>query len=374
MPHPLAAKICPLPFYHGAIRPNGQVYPCCYFRPSEIPLSLTVKEDHWQQHEFLEQLRNDMLQGQHIAGCSKCDIDERVMGASKRLDHLASVVEVTGRAFEPPKEPSLRHIDLALSNVCNNRCRMCGPELSTNWYPDARQLGMPISHGVMDNGDYLNRADFSQLVSAKIIGGEPLLEQAMLKQMLTKCTRSKLDLHIVTNGTCRPDSELVELIKECKSIEWIISVDAFGGLNDFLRKGSKWTMVADNIAWFDQNFDQVKINSVVSVYNVNYLELLPQYLAEHTPRVELEYTMIDGPDWMELKHLPVAVKTQMIRRIKASTEASVVKIKDLIINQMMQPGDVRVFLDEDQKLNQLRREHWKQWNPELAAMLGIDQE
>jgi hypothetical protein len=31
-------------------------------------------------------------------------------------------------------------------------------------------------------------------------------------------------------------------------------------------------------------------------------------------------------------------------------------------------------ISNDQKLNQLRKEHWKQWNPELAAMLGIDQE
>ena len=30
------------------------------------------------------------------------------------------------------------YLDFRFSNVCNLRCRYCGPELSSNWYADAK--------------------------------------------------------------------------------------------------------------------------------------------------------------------------------------------------------------------------------------------
>jgi len=359
--------ICPLPFGHIAIRPNGQVYPCCYFRHECTPTSLNLQHDDILNHEFLQKIRNDIRNGNPVQGCNQCYQDEKLSGNSMRLDVLREVEKIM--PFVPIDTPELVSIDLALSNVCNNRCRMCNPDLSTNWYPDAKKLGIPIPKGLIQHNDPLENVNLSKLQYIKLIGGEPLLEQEKFIKILKRCNLANLTVFLTTNMTVIPNDELLSLLKKCKLVTIACSIDAYDKLNDFLRKGSIWKIVDQNLEWYTSHFKKIYIHSVISIYNINRLDDLVEHIKLKYPSVSLKYVLVDGPDWMRISNLPEEVKFKAKERIFESSNKEIQAVQQLVTDQLSIQGNFEEFKNWDEKLNIIRDEHWKFCNFELYDWL-----
>jgi len=352
---------CDLPFHHIATRPDGRVFPCCYFRWEETPTDLTVDHKDPFNHPFLVDLRNKMLNDEYIEGCSRCYKDEETSGHSMRLD-MNSVKHFGFPEDSRGKVPKLTNIDLTFSNVCNNKCRMCGPELSTSWYSDAKKLGIKHS-GIIAKNTILDDYDLSELRFIKLLGGEPLMEEAKLIDLLKKCNRKELTLLLITNTTIRPKGELYELLKEVKNLKVELSIDSYGRLNDFLRKGSDWDEVWENVFWFKEQGVEPSVHSVASIYNVNKVHELISFCK--TLELDHKYVMLDGPDWMMPRNLPNFAKKELIEEYK-DKKAPIYK---LIVEELKQEGNFRKFLDMDNKLNEIRKEHWAPHNEWLLKVL-----
>ena len=354
---------CDLPFHHLATRPDGRIFPCCNFSYTESPEDLNVTHPDPFNHPFLVDIRRKMLNDEYISGCNRCYSEEKITGDSMRLrtnrDNNAGFPQ-TGRGTLP----LLTNIDLAFSNVCNNKCRMCGPALSTSWYKDAQDFpesfGAKIPRrGIETKNTILNQTDLTNLRFIKILGGEPLMEEEKIIELLEKCDRSKLKILINTNTTLRPSSRLLNLLKELEKVFFILSVDAYGPLNDFLRKGSEWNQVDSNIKWFQKNFSDTKIHSVVSLYNVNKFNEIIEYCKDLN--IYHDYTLVDGPIWMMPRNLPSNTKNKIIKQY--SNESY--DIYKIIINELKKDGNIELFKTADTKLNKIRLENWKNLNPWL---------
>jgi MoaA/NifB/PqqE/SkfB family radical SAM enzyme len=81
-----------------------------------------------------------------------------------------------------------------------------------------------------------------------------------------------------TNGTFMLDKETITQLEKCKSVEFILSLDGYGELNERVRKNCKW----NNIERF---IDQVKIcgyklsvNTVLHKNNYHGLVDLENYI------------------------------------------------------------------------------------------------
>jgi MoaA/NifB/PqqE/SkfB family radical SAM enzyme len=361
--------VCPLPWHHIAIRPNGEVYPCCYFRHEDTPKEFNLTHKDVFNHPFLLSLREQIRHGDPVQGCKQCYQNEKSSGKSMRTESLQNVEAIIGEPFQIPAYPTLTYIDLALSNVCNNRCRMCGPELSTNWYPDAKALGIPINKGIIENIDPLKNIDVTQLRYLKLLGGEPMLEQEKFISILERCNLPELSIFLATNVTVKPNDELMKLFRRCKQVKIACSIDAYGKLNDFLRKGSAWEEVDNNLRWYSTRFNIVTIHSVVSIYNINQIEKLLDHVSNNYPSVHFQFVMVDGPDWMRPSNLPPEVKDKIMKRINTLEQKEIIEINGLIYDHIAAQGNFFKFKEMDDKLNQLRNEHWKDANPELYEML-----
>jgi sulfatase maturation enzyme AslB (radical SAM superfamily) len=316
----------------------------------------------------MEQIREDLRNDKPVAGCSECYKAEELTGKSMRTEYLEE--SRLGFSSEPPVEPVLTYIDLALSNVCNNRCRMCNYELSTNWYSDSKKLGIEIPRGLVEHKNNFDEIDFSKLTYLKMIGGEPLMEQDKFISILKRCNLENMNILITTNTTCRPNKELLDLLKKCKKVRWNLSIDAFDSLNDFLRKGSKWEEVKENLAWFSKMFPKnVNVNGVVSIYNVNSFILLADYISENYPNSRMAFNIIDGSDWMHPRNLPADVKQPIIDLIKDHSHSIVPRVLEAI-NQPN--GNFTEFVNQDKKLSEIRNESWFDKNAELYDLIKED--
>ena len=265
---------CPLPFNHMAIRPDGRVMPCCYFRHEHVPTDLNLSLEDPFNHPFMKQNRESVLNDEMIPGCSKCYEDEKTSGNSMRTDIYNSPYNFLNLPTDDTrgKVAKLTNIDVTFSNVCNNKCRMCGPELSTQWYSDAKKMGYPFEkRGVIAENKWIETANVSDLTFIKFLGGEPLMEQEKMIQLLQKCNREKLVVHITTNGTLLPNETLHNLLTECEGVYMTVSVDQFGQFNEFLRKGSNWNTTIENMFTMKEHYGKhtTTVHSVTSIYNVN---------------------------------------------------------------------------------------------------------
>lgn len=360
---------CVMPFHHMAMRPDGQIFPCCVFRQEEVPEDLNVSHPDPFNHEYMNWLREKMRNDEYVHGCRKCYEDEAKSGRSMRLDVIAPWTGDFGLPTESEgrgKVKKLTNIDLALSNVCNNKCRMCLPQLSTHWYSDAKKLGMEIPRGVITNNTIIDKYDLSDLMFIKLLGGEPMMEQEKLIQVLKKCTLEKLTILLVTNCTLKPNDELLSLLKQCKNINIQFSIDSYGELNNFLRKDSNWNTVDENVKWYKTHFDNLSVHSVCSIYNVNKIHEMIEYCEQM--ELHHDYVLVDGPEWMRVKNLPKEVHPFILdytEKCKNKYHTKYKKIFKLIEHELKNEGDVQFFIRNDNRLNKLRNEHWMHLNSEL---------
>lgn len=362
---------CPLPFYHLAIRPNGRVFPCCVFKWDSVPEDFNINDPNVFNHPFLESIREKMRKGETVDGCSNCYQNEKNTGNSTRTYFLNRADEF-GWSNAPTNDIKITYLDLALSNTCNNKCRMCNADLSTSWYSDWKALGRSIPKGILHQETVLENYDFTEMKFIKLIGGEPLMEQLKFIDVLKRCNRKQLSILLTTNVTLTPNDELLSLLKECKDVKINLSIDAYGSLNDFLRKGSKWAKTVENIEWFSKNFPEehaIRVHGVVSLYNVNKIDELYYFLNQNYPKIELGYVLVDSPDWMSVKHLPENAKQVIRNKIESWKKTYDTPFYNILLSELSKLGDFREFMKQDKKLSDIRKENWWDHNKELFEMV-----
>lgn len=370
---------CVLPFHHMAIRPDGGIRPCCYFRLEEVPDDLNIDHSDPFNHPFLIDIRNKCRKDEYIKGCSSCYKDEIATGHSMRTfvnnPETDFGLPVKNRGIEE----KLTNLDIALSNVCNNKCRMCGPELSTQWYSDAKKMGYQFNQrGIIAKNTIIESTDLTHLRFIKMLGGEPLMEQEKFISLLKKCNLKELTVLLVTNTTLVPNKELTELLLQCRKIIIQLSVDAYGPINDFLRKGSNWNTVEENIKWYRETFNtkadssrgfphaDIGMHSVITIYNVNLVDELIEYCQKNN--LYQNYVMVDGPNWIRPANIPLDVKNELIyyyENKKSAVSENRHKVYNLIINELNKEGDFGMFIRNDIRLNSIRNESWENLNPWL---------
>lgn len=358
---------CVLPFHHMAVRPDGGIKPCCYFRDEYVPNDLTIEHADPFHHPFMNEIRDKMSRDEYVDGCSKCYQDEEASGSSMRLDMNDPKIEF-GLPVNKGEEVKLTNLDWAFSNVCNNKCRMCGPELSTQWYSDAKKMNYGFDHrGVIAKNTILDNYNLKDLRFIKMLGGEPLMEQDKFIQMLNKCDLPKLRILLVTNTTLRPNNELTNLLKQCQYINITFSIDSYGSINDFLRKGSKWKTVEENLIWYKETFKnklvEIAVHSIASIYNINLIDELIMFCLKEN--LYHNYVVVDGPNWIMPRHIPDSIKQELIIRLEKQASNSKNKIYNLLIQELNQPGDFGMFIRNDIRLNKIRNESWEHLNPWL---------
>jgi MoaA/NifB/PqqE/SkfB family radical SAM enzyme len=362
-------SLCVLPFYHMDIQPNGVVKPCCEFNLDNIPKYVNVNDTKVFDSEFFNEIRKKMTDGIEVNGCKKCYFNEKYSKNSLRLEHIDNFKKLSGKEFTVPIKNELVYLNLSFSNICNNKCRMCNSRFSSNWYDDEKKLGIDIPKGIINQTKFFETLDTSSIRFVNLTGGEPLLEQNRIINFLKKCNLKELNLIITTNVTLLPNDELTSLLKKCKKIEWTLSIDAFGSLNDFIRKGSSWDHTVKHLSWYYTNFEHIKVNTVISIYNVNCYNLLLEFLKNNFPKINHVHRLADGAEWLSVKNLPDNYKYIVKEKNNSIKDVYNLNFSSIIEAEIDKEGNVEFFKDMDQKLNEIRKESWRDHNVELYQMI-----
>ena len=260
---------CPYLFLHYHLDTDKKTKLCCHATDSVVDRTLDFNDTR------LVNLRNRVLAGEQLRYCTNCYTAETegytslrqraIDDVESRADLLLEQVErhCTGAAIQP------LWYDLRVSNNCNLKCQMCGPQYSSTW---AAALGQTNPY----LGFEPDIAISPEAYKIQLAGGEPFMIRSFAR-MLAQVTNTDCEIVVNTNATV-VTKPLLDQLKRFRNVWIVVSIDGYSELNDRIRSGSNWNTVVHNIQLFQDCGFTVLVNTVLQRDNVNHLHELGMFL------------------------------------------------------------------------------------------------
>lgn len=389
-----------MPWVHMHLWPAGTTYPCCMSDP-QFPIGSTQNQslqEIWNGPE-LKQIRLNMLQDRPSKECRRCyELEENGMstlrtGSLTNYSHHWNKVETTADDGSAG-DVNLAYMDIRFSNLCNLKCRSCGPQFSSSWFEDHKKM-----HGKLDHpkilkvrDDMLNFMDELDPLLASVervywAGGEPLITDEHYRILDKWIAMGKRDVKMdyTTNFTQMryKTKTAFEYWNAFDNVRVAASLDANHARGEYLRKNMNWNSVVQNRKDMQNQCPHVyfEITPTVSVYNVLNL---PDFHREWVEEGLLEpqnirINILLDPTYMRLSILPKKHKEHIFSRyvdhinyLKQFDKTEYV-IKDFeSILQFMESdrsSEIPMFIYKTQKVDNIRNENFTSVFPELEGLI-----
>lgn len=294
---------CVNPYINVSIHPKGVIKPCCMSNYEYVTdngskyLNQESVLNFWNS-KSREKIISDLENGVQIPECQSCWKEEIAGKESKRLrDNFTYGNE------------SLEHplvMDLALGNICNLKCRICGPIHSSLWMVEEASIEFPknqkkylqdprwqIGKESFDENNTLFWKDLIELLphvkKFDFAGGEPFYinKHWDIVQYCVDTNISKNQhIHYNTNGTVYPD-KFMPLLENFNLVDIQISSDGIDKKFEYLRHPASFIEVEKNIDKFIRARNQSNTNwrlstcMSISAFNVYYFfETFEHYISK----------------------------------------------------------------------------------------------
>jgi MoaA/NifB/PqqE/SkfB family radical SAM enzyme len=248
--------------------------PCCDFTESSTLTPL----QYWNSKE-LATVRTELENGMWPKGCSSCKYQEKNNQISLRQRSL--------NEYSIPDTPNVEYVDLRLSNKCNFACRSCEPIFSSRISKESNAHNLKDYYGYSLDKNYVEHTeqisnDIKEMIpkikKLMFTGGEP----TYIKQfydILDTCD-TNINLLITTNASMI-DDKFLEYAKRFHNLHITLSIDAVGKSAEYIRYGSIWKTIDQNIQKILSLKCSVMYNTVLSAYSVPYVESLVDYIIKN---------------------------------------------------------------------------------------------
>jgi len=341
---------CMFPWIHLSIQPNGEVLPCC----SSSSLSLYFKDktlyETWNSKE-IKNLRLNMLNNIRSTTCEHCYITEKIGQQSPRqfvnrkYRHHLDIVQTTKNDGTVDKL-NLIYWDFRFNNVCNFKCRMCGPVSSTSWYEDYYTfVGKKYNGGKTEKIDILHELDplFDIVEEIYFAGGEPLImeEHYYILEKLIELGKTDVPITYSTNLSTfdYKNKNVLNIWKKFKNIVIGISLDGYGKKGELIRSGLNWERFLKNLISLKNNVPQAEclIGSTVQVLNSFHIM--------DTQRKLFDLNLLNSIDDFRVQFLsePEFLSLQILDKNTKKNLCN--KIEDHITNFLVPNGSIRSIND-----------------------------
>jgi hypothetical protein len=397
---------CMAPWVHLHTTPTGLVAPCCISTATSTEHGFGNSKDNTIEElinvEEMKKLRVDMLSGVENIECNGCYAHEKNNIKSFRQMHNeelgkfydSDVLENTNKNGSL-KKFTMRYFDMRFNNICNFKCRTCGPFFSSQWEQENLKNNVVWAKPVPKNNkpefleELLTHVDY--LDSAYFAGGEPLITDehyVMLEEMIKK-NRTDIKLRYNTNlsNLKFKDKDLLSLWKHFKNpVDVYASIDHFGEKAEYIRHGTDWATVEENFQKVKSTkFIKVYINTVLSVFNYMTLHEFFQYLIDkkfYNPR-DGAFTVYKMSTPAHFAAHIIPEKLKLIGKDNISKLHDYMKIQKFKKEQLKQIEDINAwvcstdtwdlhqdaFRLEINRVDKIRGERFSKVFPELSELV-----
>jgi len=404
---------CVLPWVHFHAWPDKRVMPCCV-ADSDLPTS-EIRNDEsiiqMMNTDKYNDLRKKMMRDEAVPECKRC-YDLETMGEwtmrqshnrRKGLDYVDYIADVTNDDGSL-KEFQMKYMDIRFSNICNMKCRSCGPSCSSLWSQEfLEQRGkevfeeyFPKSNGkiVINNNDDMTlmsklKPYLDDVTEVYFAGGEIIITQEhyeCLDYWIENGLTDQVELTYTTNFSTlkyKKNVDLIEYWKKFPQLKIWASLDAHGEVAECIRSGTDWEKVVRNIREVKEQVPHAsfQITPTISIWNIFDFPDFWDYMVDNE-FIDVEYSsprfnLATNPWYANVMILPHSVKRRLaeLYRVYQERHKDNVDIyngfKMIIYNLTVgdeNKGGILEFKQFNDELDQYRDEKFEDIVPEIKEV------
>lgn len=388
-------SFCMYPWTHLHAYPDSTVHLCC-MSDMDMPLGTlkeTTLENIWHGQK-MQSIRQDMHAGKKLKECSKCYEQDRNgfmsgrVSANKHFGHHIKKASTVDPEFE------IIYWDVRFSNLCNFRCRTCGPLFSSNWYQDYEKLhGSKPDHPKIircgDTKDFYREAKRHMPYVEQIYfaGGEPLMMEEHWKIIEELIRLERFDVKLIYNTNFSElrykKQDVLEMWKLFNSVSIGASLDGMGPRGEYIRKETVWDQTERNRERMLEICPNVDfyISCTLSILNSFHM---PDFHRDWMDKgfinaQDFNINILMNPPHYRIDNLPNNLKEKLVAKYKEHIEY----IRPLdglqratngyesainFINQTANEQLLQDFLKLTAQIDAIRDENFKETFPELIQL------
>jgi MoaA/NifB/PqqE/SkfB family radical SAM enzyme len=339
---PTNKTFCILPFVHTTVQTNGDFTLCCRSTQSHDYNIKANTIEEWWSSEYLTDVRDKMLKGQSVTACEVCyQVEERNITSHREkknkeykilnTDHSEKIV----KHLKYDQLTSPIDLEVHMTNLCNLKCLMCNEVESSTILVENKQLGI-ARHNAQDYvWNEFATAQIRELFSSTtrkhvdFRGGEPFMVpelREILELAATNGTAKNISLNLTTNCTKFGD-DWIDLLNQFEKVRFMCSVDATGELLEYIRYGSKWETIKDNISKM-RNVNNVDMMINATIQNLNVLGFADLFKWCEEEQLVLNVEPLLYPIYYQVNNLPYEVRMTAIEQLQQlnSTDVKLIEL------------------------------------------------
>jgi sulfatase maturation enzyme AslB (radical SAM superfamily) len=335
-------------------------------------------------------LRQDFRKGVKPEGCRTCWDEESAGVRSYRQEFMDHRVRRRGPIdFDDSRPGHPVTLDLKLSNLCNLRCRICGPVASSSWLKetlDHGTAGAAYLEQLRRDKDFLKSDKISghqsnlavlkswlpHIEHVEMFGGEPFVTDELRdieELMVSEGTAAGVSLLYNTNITVFRES-FVERWRNFR-VTICLSLDDIGERFEYQRYPASWDTVRKNVLKYAEiNSPPISIFLFCSVssFNVWYLPEYLRWVKENCPGLPVRFNYVHYDPWFCVTNLPRDAKAAVSAKLLGSPEleaiVSFMNSKDPV------PSDWARFVSLRETFDRIRGQSFAKIFPEFTGVLN----
>lgn len=386
---------CIYPWTHIHAYPDSTVHLCC-MSDMDMPLG-TLKEETLENiwhGEKMQSIRQDMLAGKKLKECSKCYEQDRNGFISGRVSANKHFGHHIKKASTIDPDFKVIYWDVRFSNLCNFRCRTCGPLFSSNWYQDYEKLhGKKPEHSKVihcgDTKDFYREAKRHMPYVEQIYfaGGEPLMMVEHWKIIEELIRLERFDVKLIYNTNFSElkfkKQDVLEMWKLFKSVSIGASLDGMGPRAEYIRKETVWDQTERNRERMLEICPNVDfyISCTLSILNSFHM---PDFHRDWMDKglinaQDFNINILMNPPHYRIDNLPNNLKEKLVAKYKEHIEyirpldslQRATNGYESAINFINQPANEQLlqdFLKLTAQVDAIRDENFKETFPELSEL------
>ena len=378
---------CVMPWINISADSDGSIKPCCISTESitkengeKFNLGYDKIEDIINSPPYVA-IRDKMLSGETVEGCSRCYQSEELGDeSSKRQMYndrwLNNTITKEKIAQGSIIDTRILDIDLRFGNLCNLACKSCNSSYSSQLAKELvelRETELKTFYTYIDTStinDWYQTAMFEDNINTQIdnllqmyiTGGEPTIikKNYDILDRLVSSGHSKHMRLVINSNMTNLNQKFYSLIKEFENVTFYASIDGLGSLQEYIRYPSNWEQIDKNFKYLLDNFDNItlKPSPVIQITNLNKLVELFEYFENFnrmagTEKVSILPINLQVPNHLDCINLPLSYKKECWYKIEEWMNKNT-KFQNPSFFKKMQVIKTKCFTDVDYTNNLAR--------------------
>lgn len=332
---------CIMPWIHFHAWPNGKVFPCCLADSSKTYAD--TKEESIikiMNSEQFKTLRLRMLQDLPSEECNRCyDLEKFGIHSLRKSQNFGRSAKNWNSVLETKPDGSidtfkLKYMDIRFSNICNMKCRSCGPECSSlhaQEYADKKhtrehlKIWFNMDSIVVNcnhDGKFMEKLKpyLNDVEEVYFAGGESLITPEHYELLDHWISKKKTNIRITytTNFSIfhYKNKNVLDYWKNFENVIIYASLDGDNKVAEYLRKGTEWSEVEKNVELIKSEVPHVEfcLTPTISIWNVhNFPKFYMDWIEKDYVRYdsELRLNLLTHPWYANINILPYFYKQKV---------------------------------------------------------------